>query len=67
MTTLASTSKKCFVCGTVSQFSALQSTNSFGYPNIILRASKEGARLEMRSWQSLLDHTKVLEPRQTEA
>ncbi|MBQ8987134.1 MAG: hypothetical protein IJ100_07870 [Lachnospiraceae bacterium] len=36
-------------------------------PNIILRASKEGARLEMRSWQSLLDHTKVLEPRQTEA
>ena len=32
-------------------------------PNIILRASREGARLEMRSWQSLLDHTKTLEPR----
>lgn len=35
-------------------------------PNIILRASREGARLEMRSWQSLLDHTKILEPRQAE-
>ena len=34
-----------------------------GDPNIIYRASKEGARLEMRSWQSLLDHTKLLEPR----
>ena len=37
-----------------------------GDPGIILRASKEGARLEMRSWQSLLDHTKTLEPRQAE-
>lgn len=34
-----------------------------GDPEIIIRASKEGARLEMRSWQSLLDHTKILEPR----
>ena len=34
-----------------------------GDPKIILRASKEGARLEMHSWQSMLDFTKVLEPR----
>ena len=31
-------------------------------PAIIQRAKQEGARLEIRSWQSMLDHSKVLEP-----
>lgn len=34
-------------------------------PSVIQRARQEGARLEIRSWQSMLDHTKVMEPRGT--
>lgn len=49
MTTLASTSKKCLVCGTVSQFSALQSTNSFGYSDLDFRPA-EMKRSTMPYW-----------------
>ena len=36
-------------------------------PAIIRKAKEQGARLEIRSWQSVLDHTKVLEPRNSDA
>lgn len=36
-------------------------------PAIIRKAKEQGARLEIRSWQSMLDHTKVLEPRNSDA
>lgn len=36
-------------------------------PALVQRARQEGAQLKVRFWQSMLDHTKVLEPRETGA
>ena len=49
MTTYASQKYQCSVCGTVSEFKVLASTNSFGYPDLDLRPAPM-KRWTMDAW-----------------
>ena len=49
MTTYASQKYQCSVCGTVSEFKVLASTNSFGYPDLDLRPAPM-QRWTMDAW-----------------